>query len=153
MSHTSHTNVVDFAHRISRRRVLGITLATVAFLGVQLVARPVFRTDGYGATGWRAYAWAFNAFALLLLMLPIGGTKWGARVRALVNDEISRANAHTAATWGFWLAMVIALVVYVIAPTSGISTREAAYVVVTPTVGVVLFLFAWLESRALRDDG
>ncbi len=149
----TQTDTIEFAHRISRRRVLGITLATLAFLAVQLVARPVFRSDGYGASGWRAYAWAFNAFGLLLLILPIGGAKWGARVRALVNDEISRANAHTAATWGFWLAMVIALGVYIVGPDHGMSTREAAYLVVTPTVGVVLLAFAWLESRALRDDG
>lgn len=145
------TDTIELAHTVSKRRVLGITLATLAFLGVQLVARPVFRADGYGTSGWRAYAWAFNAFALLLLILPIGGLKWGPRVRALVNDEISRLHAHTAATWGFWIAMLIALGVYLFGPDRGITTREAAYLVITPTSAVVLLLFAWLESRALRD--
>jgi hypothetical protein len=145
------TNVVEFAHSVSRRRVLGITMATLAFLGVQLVARPVLRSDGYGATGWRAYAWAFNAFALLLFMLPIGGVKWGPRVRALVNDEISRQNAQTAATWGFGVAMLIALAVYIWGPTLNLTTRDGVYLVVTPSTVVALLLFAWFESRALRD--
>lgn len=145
------TNVVEFAHTVSRRRVLGTTLATVAFLGVQLVARPVFRTDGYGATGPRAYAWAFNAFVLLLLMLPIGGLKWGPKVRALVNDDVSRANARAASTWGFVVAMLIAFFVYIWGPALGFTTREGAYLVVTPTTAITLLYFAWLESRALRD--
>ena len=145
------TRVVDFAHTVSRRRVLGTTLATVAFLGVQLVARPVLRSDGYGATGWRAYAWAFNAFLLLLLLLPIGGLKWGPRVRALVNDEVSRANSRDGATWGFAAAMLIALAVYIWGPALGLSTRDGVYLVVTPTTAIALLRFAWLESRALRD--
>ena len=145
------TDTIELAHSISRRRVLCISLAAFGFLGVQLIVHPVFRTDGYAASGWRAYAWAFNAFLLLLLILPIGGAKWGPRVRALVNDEISRANAHTAARWGFWLAMVIALGIYVVGPARALTAREGAYLIVTPTTIVVLLAFAWLESRALRD--
>ena len=62
-------NAVEFADRIARRRVIGTSAAIVAFLAVQLVARPVFRGDGYAATGPRSYMWALNAGALLLLPL------------------------------------------------------------------------------------
>jgi len=141
-------NPIDLADRLSRRRALGTALATLAFLAVQIVARPVFRSDGYGATGPRAYMWAINAGALLLFLLPIGGFVFGRRVRELVNDELSRANARTAAAAGFGLAMVVALALYAFAPRLGWSAREAAYVVVTPAVGFTLLLFAWLESRA-----
>ncbi|HKG95521.1 MAG TPA: hypothetical protein VKA84_26655 [Gemmatimonadaceae bacterium] len=144
-------NVVEFADQLSRRRALGIALATVAFLGVQLVARPVFRSDGYGASGPRAYMWALNAAALLLLLLPAGGFIWGRRVRELVNDEVSRANARTGAAAGFWMAMAAALAVYAVAASRALSAREAAYVVVTPATAVALLAFAWLESRAHRD--
>ena len=145
------TNEVELADRISRRRVLGNVLATVAFLAVQIVARPVLRSDGYGASGWRAYAWPFDSALLLLLLLPIGGYVWGRRVRALVNDEVSRSNSRAATAAACWVAMCVALLVYLFAPTAGISARAATYLVVTPSIGVALLVFAWLESRALRD--
>jgi hypothetical protein len=145
------SNEVELADRISRRRVLGNTLAAVAFLAVQLVARPVLRSDGYGASGWRAYAWPFNSALLLLLLLPIGGYVWGRGVRALVNDEISRSNSKSATAAAFWVAMCVALLVYLLAPSVGLSARAASFLVVTPSVGVALLVFAWLESRALRD--
>jgi hypothetical protein len=144
-------NVVEFADRISRKRAIGITLATLAFLVVQLVARPVFRSDGYAASGPRAYMWAVNAGILLLLLLPAGGFVWGRRVRALVNDEVSRQNARTGMAAGFWTAMSIALAIYALPAGRELSALEAVYLVVTPTTGVALLAFAWLESRAHRD--
>ena len=144
-------NAVEFADRISRKRALGTALATLAFLAIQLVARPVFRTDGYGASGPRAYMWALNAGALLCLLLPVGGYVWGRRVRALVNDEISRANSRTAAAAGFWVAMLTGLAVYALPATRGFSAREVSYLVVTLAIGVALLTFAGLEARAHRD--
>jgi hypothetical protein len=144
-------NAVEFADRIARRRVVGTTAATVAFLAVQLVARPVFRSDGYAASGPRSYMWALNAGVLLLLLLPIGGYVWGRRVRELVNDEVSRRNSRTATAGAFWLAMITALAVYVLPTVRDISAREAAYLIVTPATAFALLTFAWLESRALRD--
>jgi hypothetical protein len=126
-------------------------LATLVFVGVQLVARPVFRSDGYGASGPRAYMWALNAGLLLLLLLPSAGWIWGRRVRELVNDEVSHSNSRSAAGAGFAVAMIVALAVYALAPHLGLSAREAAYLVVTPATTCALLTFAWLESRAHRD--
>lgn len=144
-------NDVEFADRLSRNRALGTTLAVLAFLGVQLVARPVFRNDGYAATGPRSYMWALNAGVLLLFLLPAGGVMWGNRIRALVNDEVSRAHAHTGIVAGFWTAMVLAFAIYLIPAAQHFTAREATYVIVTPTVAVSLLTFAWLEARAYRD--
>ena len=144
-------NAVELADRLSRRRALGITLATVAFLAIEVVVRPVFRSDGYGASGWRAYAWPFNAGLLLCMLLPFGGLVWGKQVRALVNDEVSRANARSGAAAGFWTAMVLALGIYIVPAGAAFTAREAIFLIVTPTTGVALLLFAWLESRAHSD--
>jgi hypothetical protein len=146
----SPQNVVEFADRISRRRALGTALATIVFLAIQVVVRPVFRTDGYAASGPRAYMWALNAALLLLLLLPAGGFVWGRRVRTLVNDEVSRNNSRTAMAAGFWVAMAIALGLYALPASRGFNAREAIYLIATPTTGVALLAFAWLESRAHR---
>ena len=144
-------NAVDFADRLSRKRALGTTLATAAFLAVQLVARPVFRSDGYAASGPRSYMWAINAGVLLLMLLPAGGFIWGRRIRELVNDEISRAHSRTASVTGFWVAMIAGLALYALPAAQGLSAREASYVIVTLTVGIALLTFAGLEARAHRD--
>ena len=144
-------NAVEVADDISRRRALLFRLVAVSFLAIEIVVRPVFRSDGYAASGWRLYAWPLNTALLLLLLIPAGGLFWGRRVRALVNDEIARNNARIATATGFWLAMTIALVTYVLPVAVGYTAREAIFVIVTPTTAFALFAFAWLESRALRD--
>jgi hypothetical protein len=146
----SPENVVDVADRISRKRALGTALAAGAFLVVQIIVHPVFRSE-HGATGIRAYMWAINAAALLLFLLPLGGVAWGRRVRALVNDDISRDHARIGEVVGFWTAMIVALGLYVLPVGQHLTAREATYLVVTPATGVALLVFAWLESRAHRD--
>jgi len=144
-------DAIEMADRLSRRRALGVALATVSFLVIEIVVRPVFRSDGYAASGWRAYAWPFNAALLLALLLPLGGLFWGRQVRALVNDDVSRTNARVAAAGGFWLAMVIALGLYILPWSRVLTAREAIFLIVTPATGAALLAFAWLESRAHRD--
>jgi hypothetical protein len=144
-------NAVEFADQLSRRRAIGTAAATLVFLGVQLVARPVFRSDGSVSTGLPAYMWVANAVVLLLFLLPAGGFIWGRRVRELVNDEVSRSNSRAAQAIGFWLAMLLAFALYVLPASQGFTAREVAYVIITPTVGITPLAFAWLESRAHRD--
>jgi hypothetical protein len=143
-------NAIDFADRISRRRMIGSATAALVFLGVQVVARPVFLPEGQ-VTGPRSYMWAINAGILLLLLLPIGGFIFGGRIRALVNDEVSRSNSRTAAASSFWLAMAIALLVHALPSSATLSAREATYLIVTPVSILAPLLFAWLEFRAHRD--
>lgn len=144
----SFRNEVEFADRISRKRALVTGLAALAFLLVQVVARPVFRTDGYGASGPRAYVWALDAGLLLLLLLPVGGVVWGGRVRALVNDEIARAHTRAAAAAGFWIATLTGLVIYVLPAANDWTAREVSWVIVTGATGVAVLTFAALEVCA-----
>jgi len=147
---TQH-DAIETADRLSRRRPLGFALAALSFLAVEIIVRPVFRSDGYAASGWRAYAWPVNAALLLCMLLPLGGAFWGARVRALVNDEVARMHARTATAAGFWLAMIVALGMYVLPATQGFTAREVIFLIVTPATGLTLLAFAWLEARANRD--
>ena len=144
-------NAIHLADRVSRKRAIGTSVATVVFLALQVVTRPVFLETGVPAPGPRAYMWAINAAVLLLLLLPIGGFIFGERVRALVNDDVSRHNARTASATGFWVAMAIGLGIYALPAGRGLTGMEASYLLVTATVAVALLSFSWLEARALRD--
>lgn len=148
---TGSRNDIEFADRISRRRYIGTTAATIAYIGAQFASRPVFRADAYPVDSLRQYLWAVNALVLLLLVLPMGGWIWGKRVRSLVNDEISRAHSRTAIVAGFWVSMIIAIGIHVLPGLRDFSAREATYLIVCPVAALVPLYFAWLEARALRD--
>lgn len=144
-------NDVEFADRLSRRRAIGTAAAAFFFLALQVMTRPVFRDDAYALTGIRQYMWPLNAAVLMLLVIPAAGLVWGPKVRALVNDDIARDNARVATSAGFWLAMLIALAIYVTPAGAALSAREATYLIVCPVAGLVPLYFAWLEARAHSD--
>jgi hypothetical protein len=141
---------VEIADQFSRRRVTLIAVATLVFLGIQVIAGPF-----WGITRGTPYiaqlGWAINAF-FLLLMLAIGsGLLRNRRVRALVDDEVSRHNREMGIIAGYWLAMATAMGLYVATAFRTFTAREALYLVVTPSVGVALLTFCYLEWRAHRD--
>jgi hypothetical protein len=146
-----NSSPVELADRVSRRRAIGIALAAGVFLLIQVVARPVFLDAPETASISRVTTWAVNAILLLLLLFTGGGLAYKSEVRALVNDEISRNNYKSAVTLGFWIAMSIAMVMYAFAGDTGFTAREAVYIIVTPSVGLALLAFSWLELRAHRD--
>ena len=144
-------NDVEFADRLSRKRPWGILVATGYFLLLQFVVRPAFGGPAGYASSPRIIAWIVNVVVLLVLLLPISGFVWGARVRQLVHDDVSRANSRSACSAGFWVAMASSLVTFSGAEAWGLTPRDVAYVVITASTGVALLAFAWLELRAQRD--
>jgi hypothetical protein len=142
-------SLVEIADRMSRRRAMVAAVAALWFLGVQAIARPYFA----GATASRARIdwWAVNAAVLLAVLATGGGLLNSPRLRALVNDEVSRSHYRTAVHAGYWVAMTIAMALYVGPAFLEFSARQAVYLIVTPSLGVALLAFAYLELRAHRD--
>lgn len=148
---TNATDDVETADRMSRRRAVVVGLAAVAFLAFQLVDNPFFFVTDHGTAQavnrrvlWAAYT------GLLLLGLATGGGLLKRRIRALVDDEVSRSNYRTASTVGFWTAMGVAMGVYLYGGYSLYTGQEAIYLIVTSAVAAALLAFAFLEMRALR---
>lgn len=81
-----------------------------------------------------------------------GGLLRNRRVRVLVDDEVSRSNYRTASTVGFWIAMAVAMMVYLYGGYDLYTGQETIYLVVTPAVAAALLAFAFLEMRALRSE-
>jgi hypothetical protein len=144
---------VEIADRISRRRAWLIVLGASVFVFAQALSAPPFRSVAdQGLYRSRALMWMLNVIALLALLATGGGLLNSAQIRALVNDEVSRMNYHTSAIIGFWTAMIVGLVLYVIPPVSNFSGQQAIYLVVTAAVFISSVAFAALELRAHRDE-
>ena len=142
---------VEIADKVSRKRALAVAIAAGVFLMIQIVTRPVFNSEPDTAHLSRLIMWALNAAALLLLLYTGGGLMQKREIRALVNDEITRANSRSAVNVGYWIAMSIAMGLYALAGYRDLTAREAIYLIVTPSVGIALIAFSWLELRAHRD--
>ena len=141
-------SLVEIADRRSRKRAVLFAAATLIFLGVQLVTRPVFGGD---MSGWRLYAWPFNVAILLACLGTGGGLLNSTAIRALINDEVARSNYRTACVAGFWIAMIAGIVLFVVPAFASFSAREAAYLAVTASAASALLTFSWLEYRAHAD--
>src|ERR1700681_1229851 len=131
---------VEIADQFSRKRVTLVAVATLVFLGVQLVAGPF-----WGATRGTPYisqiGWAVNAVALLLMLAIGSGLLRNRRIRSLVDDEVSRHNRVVGIVAGYWVAMATAMGLYVTKTVRDFTARGALSLVVTPSVGVALLTF------------
>lgn len=91
--------------------------------------------------------------ALLLAILAGGGAIFsGARVRRLMNDDVTRDHRRVALGWGFWTAVAAALLCYALDLYEPMSGHRAARIVITFAVAVALLRFGRLELRAYRND-
>jgi hypothetical protein len=96
--------------------------------------------------GWLALS------TVLLIGLATGGTLFrGAGVRALANDESTRANRAEGFRVGFLATMIAAIILYVISLFEPVGAREAIHILMTAGIAVALLRFGMLERRALKD--
>lgn len=133
------------ARRARMATILGIVFITTQAASLQVdgeLSRPEMIT---------LKAWIVWAVAMLMLLMTGGGLLRGARVRALMNDEGTRAHRQQAVALGFWIAIVTALVIYVATFWEVVDARQAARIIVTTALGGALIRFGLLERRSLRD--
>lgn len=145
------TEIVEAADRMSRKRAIVVAVAAAAFLAIQVVLRPFFAGGADPANHTQINLWAINAIVLLLGLATGGGLLNRRALRTLVNDEVARANRQTAVAAGYWVAMAMAMGLYLLHLARDLTGREAVYIIVTSSLVVALFAFAWLEYRAHRD--
>ena len=94
-------------------------------------------------------AWAAMS-AVVLVVLRTGGFWFrSAELRALLNDEGTRANRAAAFGTGFVFAMVTGIVLYVIQGAWPFSSGEAIHLIVTVGLLTALMRFSILERRGL----
>lgn len=95
--------------------------------------------------------WLTLSIVLLVGLATGGGWLQSASVRALTDDESTRAHRADALRVGFLATMIAALALYVISLVEPLGVRAAIHILTTAGIATALIRFGMLERRALRD--
>jgi hypothetical protein len=98
----------------------------------------------------RVAAWVCLSLVLLAALWSNGFWFHSRSVRALLDDEVTRAHRGDAMSVGFLSAIVAAVALYIASMIGAVATREALHLVVTAGIATALLRFAFLERRAHR---
>ena len=140
----------EMADRLTRRRARMLPVLAVAFIAQQTtffsrsdqVLRPVHLIqDG---------AWLILSVVLLLALTTGGFWFKPARVRALMDDELTRAHRADSFRTGFLAMMAGAIALYILSLFEPLTAREAIHLLMTIGIAAALLRFGKLERRALK---
>ena len=144
------TDTVEQADRLSRGRARILPVLAIAIIAQQATfintlehGVPTRAVDIVRLGGWVVMV------VFVLLMLITGGS-WLRRrgVRALMNDEVTRANRSSAMACGFVVAVLTGMVAFVVAMYRVTDARVAIHVIVSTALAAALLRFGALERRA-----
>lgn len=145
---TGSSSNAELAERLSRRRarmmpVLGLFL---------IIQQSAYFSHGDGSRAVdqvRLGAWV--AMSLVVLAVLATGGFWfrSKEARAMIEDEITRANRASALGVGFVCAMLTATICYVMRGAWEFSVGEVIHLIVTAGLFSALIRFSFLERRAL----
>lgn len=138
------------AERLSARRARLFPVLAILYLGQQasfFAAADAGRTADHFKIG----AWVVMSVVLLAVLISGGAFARKRELRDMLNDETSRAHRSDALGVGFVMAMVTAIIVYVLATATPIGTREAIHIIVSVGIAAAMIRFSMLERRAMRD--
>lgn len=96
-------------------------------------------------------AWLLLSVALVLALATGGFWFRSAKVRALMEDEVTRANRAEAFRIGFLATMAGAIAVYVLTLLEPVTGREAVHLLMSIGIAAALLRFGVLERRALKE--
>jgi MFS family permease len=142
------TSNVETADRLSRRRARLFPVLGILFLAGQPL---YFANSGTHAAQFKTVAWLVWAIVLLIALAFAGGHFRGAAVRALVEDEVSRANRLRGYAAGFWAGSAATVILYAFSLYDNVKGREALHIVLAVSIAAALIRFGTLERRALKD--
>jgi len=146
---TSRTDQ-EMAERLSKRRARMLPVLAIFFL-MQQTAYFSQPDTGRVVDHFRVSAWI--AMSVVMLAGLTSGGFWlrPASVRALLDDEVTRAHRAKSMEAGFIAAMVAAIALYFVTLFEPVSGREAIHLLLSVGIACALLRFAMLERRAHRD--
>ncbi len=149
MPTSSDIETADRLSRIRARMMLALAAIFVTQQGAYLMARVEggARTVDHVKTG----AWLVLSIVLLLLLATGGAWLRPRNVRALMEDEVTRANRAEAFRLGFLATMIAGILLYVVTLFEPVAGRDAIHILMSIGLVAALIRFGMLERRAFRD--
>lgn len=144
--------VFEEADQLGRRRARILPFLAIIYLSQQgtffasAPADPTHYVD-YVKVG----AWVVLSVGLLAALTTKGFWLRSREVRELIDDEGTRANRVDSVGWGFMMAILSAIVLFVLSLFEPISAREAIHVIVSLGIAAAIIRFGTLERRHYRD--
>ena len=142
----SHSDA-EVADRLGRFRTRMFPVLAIMFLIQQMAyfsSPPAERAVDHVRIG----AWVAMTAVILFVLNSRGFWFRPAKVRAMIDDEVTRANRTSAMHWGFVAAMLAGIVVYVLQGATQFTTREAIHLIVSAGIVMALMRFGLLERRS-----
>ena len=144
------TSDVETADRLTRKRARMLPVLAVLFLSQQTA----FYAGHAGTPALQHFkiaAWLVLSI-VLLLALTTGGYWFRSKgVRALMDDEVTRANRSKAFHIAFLTTMAGAILLYILDQLDPMSGRDAIHMLMSIGIATALVAFGALERRALKD--
>jgi hypothetical protein len=135
---------VERAERASRGRAAVMALAAIVFIINAVID---FGHPAYSLPGWRGAIWPIVVLLWLLLVASGGGLRVSAKLRALMNDELSLHNRARAMAVGFYATNITAVGVYYASWRVPMLPGDILQLVTGIGVSAALLVYAWLEWR------
>ena len=148
----SEISNVEKAERLSRKRARMLPFLAMIYLTQQATffagdAPPGVRAVDHVKIG----AWLVLSLVLVMAIATNGFWLQSPEVRALIDDENTRANRARAMSAGFIAAMLGGIALYFITQFEAVTAREAIHVILSLGLAAALVRFGMLERRAHGD--
>lgn len=142
-------SAADQADRLSRRRARMMLPLALIFI-VQQATFLNEKANDHRLVSWvHTIAWVVLAAVILAGLLSAGFWFKPKALRALMEDEVTRENRYRALSLGFVLAMVSAMILFVVDRFEAIDGATAIHLILSVGLGAALMRFSLLERRAL----
>ena len=145
------SNMAAQVERLSRRRARMLPVLAVFYLAQQVSYLSQPEDSGRPVDHFRIGAWVMMSVVLLAGLVTGGFWLRDPKMRAILNDEGSRAHRADALGTGFVVATATGIVLYVVNSFSPMTSRETIHLVVSLGIVAALIRFGYLERRAHRD--
>jgi hypothetical protein len=149
----SEISNVELAERLSRKRARMLPFIVVIYISQQATFFAGEAPDGVRPVDHvKIGAWLVLSLVMLLVLVTNGFWLQKPEIRALMNDESTRANRASAMTTGFIFAMAGGMALYFLNQFEPVTAREAIHVILSLGLGAALVRFGMLERRAHGDS-
>jgi hypothetical protein len=145
-------SVAEMAEYLSKRRARMLPALAIIYITQQASYISLQQDEVHRSVNdAKISAWLVLSSVLLAALATKGFWLQPREVRALIDDENTRANRIEAMRFGFIFAMLTCIVIYFITMFEPVNGRDAVHIVMSDGLGAALIRWGWLERRAYKD--